>query len=98
MILTALLPKPLSYLDEGSQKFACSIRILENMISGIPLILGLGNRMSDPYAYVVSWSPRRTILESAQTAQRACRQAPLQALSSSTLNYPLRCSNYHLRP
>ena len=27
------------------------------MISGIPLILGLGTRMSDPFLYVVFWAP-----------------------------------------
>ena len=27
------------------------------MISGIPLMLGLGTRMSDPYVYVASWAP-----------------------------------------
>ena len=34
-------------------------RILQNMISGIPLILGLGARISDPYVYVVFWAPRK---------------------------------------
>ena len=27
------------------------------MVSGIPLILGLGTRMSDPSVYVVFWAP-----------------------------------------
>ena len=30
-----------------------NIRILQTMISGIPLILGLGSRVSDPYVYIV---------------------------------------------
>ena len=34
-----------------------NIRILQNMISGSPLIWGLGTRMSDPYVYVVLWAP-----------------------------------------
>ena len=34
-----------------------NIRILQIMISGIPLILGLGTRMSCPYVYVVLWAP-----------------------------------------
>ena len=29
-------------------------RILQTMVSGIPLLLGLGTRISDPYVYVVS--------------------------------------------
>ena len=32
-------------------------RILRTMISGIPLISGLGTRMSDPCVYVVFWAP-----------------------------------------
>ena len=31
-------------------------KTLQNMISGIPLILGLGTRMSDPHVYVVFWA------------------------------------------
>ena len=34
-----------------------SIRILQKMVSGMPLMLGLGARMSDPYVYVVFWAP-----------------------------------------
>ena len=34
-----------------------NIRILQTMISGIPLVLGLGTRMSDPYVYLVLWGP-----------------------------------------
>ena len=34
-----------------------NIRILQTVISGIPLILGLGTKMSDPYVYVVFWAP-----------------------------------------
>ena len=34
-----------------------NIRILQTMISGIPLTLGLGTRMSAPSVYVVSWGP-----------------------------------------
>ena len=37
-----------------------NIRILQSMISGIPLILGLGARMSDPCVYVVFWAPKHT--------------------------------------
>ena len=33
-------------------------RILQNMISGMPLIFGLGTSMSDPYVYVTSWSSK----------------------------------------
>ena len=33
-----------------------NIRILRTMVSGIPLILGLGTRMSDPCVYVVFWA------------------------------------------
>ena len=32
------------------------------MVSGIPLILGLGTRMSDPYVYVVFRAPRLKVL------------------------------------
>ena len=32
-------------------------RILQTVISGIPLMLSLGTRMSDPYLYVVFWAP-----------------------------------------
>ena len=38
--------------------YMVDIRILHTMLSGIPLILGLGTRMSDPYVYVVFWPPR----------------------------------------
>ena len=34
-----------------------NIRILPNMVSGIPLILVLGTRMYDPYVYVVVGAP-----------------------------------------
>ena len=34
------------------------IRILQTMISGTPLILGLGARMSDPDVYVVFRAPK----------------------------------------
>ena len=37
----------------GAQKKHINIRILQTMISGIPLILGLGIGMSNPYVYVV---------------------------------------------
>ena len=33
-----------------------SIRMLQIMVSGILLVLGLGTRMSDPYVYVVFWT------------------------------------------
>ena len=32
-------------------------RILHNNISGIPLVLGLRTRNSDPHVYVVFWAP-----------------------------------------
>ena len=35
-----------------------NIRILPTMVSGIPLVLGLGTRMSDPYVYVAFWAPK----------------------------------------
>ena len=41
-------------------KVHMNIRILQTLISGIPLILGLGTRMSDPYVYVVCWAPNLT--------------------------------------
>ena len=34
-----------------------NIKILQTMISGIPLRLGLGTTMSDPYVYVASGAP-----------------------------------------
>ena len=34
-----------------------NIRILQNRISGIPLILSLRTRMSDPCVHVVFWAP-----------------------------------------
>ena len=34
-----------------------NVRIAPNMILGIPLILGLGTRMSDPHVYVALWAP-----------------------------------------
>ena len=43
-------------IDRGPKDYI-NIRILQTMISGIPLILGLGTRMSDPYVYVVLWAP-----------------------------------------
>ena len=41
----------------GAQKDHINIRILHAMISGIPLVLGLGTRLSDPFVYVVVWAP-----------------------------------------
>ena len=39
-----------------------NIRILQNMVAGIPLVLGLGTRMSDPYGllgpYTCSYGPK----------------------------------------
>ena len=35
-----------------------NIRILRNSISGMPFVLGLGTRMSDPYVYVVLKAPK----------------------------------------
>ena len=49
-ILTGLT-KATCDIQEGTQ----NIRILHIMISGIPLILGLRARMSDPSVYVVCW-------------------------------------------
>ena len=37
-----------------------NIRILQTLLSGIPLILGLGTRMSAPYVDVVCWAPTGT--------------------------------------
>ena len=34
-----------------------NIRILQTMVSGFPLLWGLGTRMSDPCVYVVFWAP-----------------------------------------
>ena len=34
------------------------IGILQTMISGIPLTLGLGTKMSDLFVYVAFWAPR----------------------------------------
>ena len=42
------------------------------MISGIPLKLGLGTRMSDPYGYVVFW---------ALITMRSCAKHTLRLLS-----------------
>ena len=42
----------------GPKKDHISRGILQTMIFGIPLILGLGTRMSDPSVYVVFWAPR----------------------------------------
>ena len=59
-------PSKEDYLKEGWRKRGvCSsapqdhinIRILQTMISAIPLILGLETKMSDPYVYVVFWAP-----------------------------------------
>ena len=41
----------------GAQKDHINIRIVHAMICGIPLVSGLGTRMSDPYVYVVVWAP-----------------------------------------
>ena len=38
-----------------------NMRILQNMISGIPVVLGLGTRESDPYAYVFFWAPTNIV-------------------------------------
>ena len=37
-----------------------NLGILQTMSSGIPLMFGLGTRMSDPHVYVVFWAPRQT--------------------------------------
>ena len=33
------------------------IRILQTMVSGIPILLGLGTKKRDPYVDVVRWAP-----------------------------------------
>ena len=47
-LLVCILRDPTDHLN---------IRILQNCISGIPLVLNLGTGMSDPYVYVVFWAP-----------------------------------------
>ena len=42
----------------GSPEYHINIRILQTMISGITLLLGLGTRISDPYVYEAFWAPR----------------------------------------
>ena len=46
------------------------IRILQDVISGIPLILALGTRMRDPYVYVVFFS--LVIFASLSLRERTC--------------------------
>ena len=52
---------PLSDVDLRTfrgRKDHINTRILETMISGIPVIVGLGTRLSDPYVCVGFWAPR----------------------------------------
>ena len=43
-----------------------NVRILQNMISGSHLTLGLGTRMSTPSVYVVVWAPALRMLRSSK--------------------------------
>ena len=52
-----------------------NIRILQTMISGFPLKLGLGTRMSDPCVYVVFWAPKVSALQAAVFARRRMKPA-----------------------
>ena len=50
--------EPLSGLPKDvdrDSKGHINIRILPTMISGTPLILGLGTRMRDPYSYIIPY-------------------------------------------
>ena len=44
--------------DNRAPKNHINIRILQTIVSGIPLVLGLRTRMSDPCVYVACWAPR----------------------------------------
>ena len=37
----------------GAPKDLLSITVLQNVVSGIPLVLNLGTRMSDPYVNII---------------------------------------------
>ena len=50
------------------------IRILPTMVSGIPLIWGLGTRMSDPSVWVVFWAPACGCLGGLDPQRRCCRR------------------------
>ena len=54
---TAVEPQVLNNKIRGPEEHI-NIRILQTMISSIPLIFGLSTRMSDPYVYVVFWAPK----------------------------------------
>ena len=56
------------------------------MISYIPLILGLGNRLFDPYVYVVFWAPRIVVRFHGSAA--SCK-SNFPALSESNLGGPI---------
>ena len=60
-----------------------NIRILQTMISGIPLILGLGTRMSDPYVYVVLWAPNNHERPRRAASKNSSAQGP-RAVGAST--------------
>ena len=47
MTLKGFIRGPKDHIDLG---------ILQTMISGLPLMLGLGTRMSDPYVHVALWA------------------------------------------
>ena len=49
-------PQPLKQTN-GGPKDHINKRILQIMVSGIPLILGLRARMEAPYVYVGFWAP-----------------------------------------
>ena len=51
------------------------------MISGIPLILGLGTRMSDPYVYVVFWALNLVYGQKQLRARELAKSGPRSALS-----------------
>ena len=60
-------------------------RIPQTMISSILLLLGLGNKMSDPYVCVVFWAPTSGYPPS-QTPAAASRHSPRSPRGRSCLN------------
>ena len=50
-------PMQEAFANSRGPKDNINIRIPQTMISGIPLIVVLGTRMSDPYVYVGFWAP-----------------------------------------
>ena len=67
------------------------MRILQTMISGISLILGLGIRMSDPYVCVLSWALLGTRNPSSRP-QQATPDAPMGAPCFTCCRHPLSCA------